>query len=58
MTFEFFADDQGRYRWRLRHASGEVLADAPHGFASLDEAMRCVAYVRSSSSAAIEGVER
>jgi len=43
-TFELYADRGGKWRWRLRHRNGNVLADGSQGF--------------PTRSAAVESIER
>jgi amphi-Trp domain-containing protein len=33
-TFELFADSAGKWRWRLRHDNGNIIADSGQGYAS------------------------
>jgi len=46
-TFELYEDAGGKWRWRLRHRNGNVLADSGEGYAS-----------RSGAVDAIESVKR
>jgi len=40
--FEVYEDNRGEYRWRLRHANGEIIADSGEGYSSEDEAENAV----------------
>lgn len=33
-TFEYFVDEDGEHRWRLRHDNGEIIAQGAQGYAS------------------------
>jgi amphi-Trp domain-containing protein len=39
-TFELFEDEAGKWRWRLRHDNGEIIADSGGGYASKQGARR------------------
>jgi amphi-Trp domain-containing protein len=39
-TFELFEDQGGKWRWRLRHDNGQIIADGGHGYASKQGARR------------------
>jgi uncharacterized protein YegP (UPF0339 family) len=45
--FELYQDRAGKWRWRLRHRNGNVLADSGEGYTS-----------RSAATAAVDGVKR
>lgn len=36
--FELYADAEGKYRWRLVHDNGNILADSGEGYASKQKA--------------------
>jgi uncharacterized protein YegP (UPF0339 family) len=61
--FEVYEDNAGKYRWRLRHQNGNIIADGGEGYASKSEAEDAVervqgyapdAYVLDIGSAAFE----
>lgn len=45
--FEVYEDNRGKYRWRLRHANGEIIADSGQGYASESGAEDAVERVRN-----------
>ncbi|WP_324665975.1 YegP family protein [Haloarcula sediminis] len=49
-TFEMFADKAGKYRWRLRHRNGNVIADSAQGYASRQKAMQGLRSVQSNAA--------
>jgi hypothetical protein len=54
MKFEVYKDRRGEFRWRLKHANGNILATSSEGYKSKDSAMRCIENVRNSSAASIQ----
>ncbi|AUX10858.1 hypothetical protein AArcSl_3252 [Halalkaliarchaeum desulfuricum] len=51
-TYEVFEDEGGRWRWRLRHENGNIIADSGEGYASKSNARRAMRNVRDHVSAA------
>ena len=51
-TFEVFEDEGGRWRWRLRHDNGNIVADSGEGYASKSNTRRAMRNVRDHVSAA------
>jgi len=49
-TFELYADAAGKYRWRLRHRNGNVIADSAQGYASRQKAMQGLRSVQSNAA--------
>jgi uncharacterized protein YegP (UPF0339 family) len=45
--FEISEDNRGKYRWRLRHRNGEIIADSGQGYADERGAKQAVDRVRS-----------
>jgi len=45
-AFEVFEDARGKYRWRLRHRNGEIIADSGQGYASERAAEKAVERVQ------------
>ncbi|MFW6376459.1 MAG: HVO_2922 family protein [archaeon] len=54
-TFELYRDREGKYRWRLRHDNGNVLADSGEGYASKQKARQGIESVKDNAPEA--GVE-
>ena len=48
-TFEVFEDTQGKYRWRLRHDNGNIIADSGEGYASVQKAEQGIESVKSNA---------
>ncbi len=49
-TFEMYADKAGKYRWRLRHRNGNVIADSAQGYASRQKAMQGLRSVQTNAA--------
>jgi uncharacterized protein YegP (UPF0339 family) len=49
-TFEMYADRGGKYRWRLRHRNGNVIADSAQGYSSRQKAMQGLRSVQSNAA--------
>ncbi|MBX0286935.1 YegP family protein [Halomicroarcula sp. F28] len=49
-TFELYADKAGKYRWRLRHRNGNVIADSAQGYASRQKAMQGLRSVQTNAA--------
>ncbi|AUX10604.1 hypothetical protein AArcSl_2993 [Halalkaliarchaeum desulfuricum] len=47
-TFELFEDVEGRWRWRLRHENGNVIADSGQGYASKQKAKQGLGSVQKN----------
>jgi len=57
-TFELFADKADKWRWRLRHDNGEIIADGGQGYSSKQKAKQGLRSVkRNVPGAAVEEVE-
>ena len=54
-TFELYEDSGGQYRWRLRHANGNIIADSGEGYASKQKAKQGIESVKKNAPEA--GVE-
>lgn len=50
--FEVFTDSRGEYRWRLRHANGNVIADSGEGYASKQKAEQGIESVKQNAAGA------
>lgn len=51
MKFEVYKDKRGEFRWRLKHANGNILATSSEGYKAKDSALRCIENVRNSKDA-------
>ena len=54
-SFELYRDREGKYRWRLRHDNGNILADSGEGYASKQKARQGIESVKDNAPEA--GVE-
>ena len=51
-TFRRYADSEGKYRWRLVHDNGNIIADGGEGYASKQKATQGLESVRSNAPGA------
>ena len=57
-TFELYADNAGKRRWRLRHDNGNIIADGGQGYASKQKAKQGLNSVKSNApGAAVEELD-
>jgi uncharacterized protein YegP (UPF0339 family) len=57
-TFELYADNEGKYRWRLVHDNGNVIADGGEGYATRQKARQGIQSVKTNApDAPIEQVD-
>ncbi|TKX56921.1 DUF1508 domain-containing protein [Halorubrum sp. SS7] len=56
-AFEIYEDAGGKWRWRLRHRNGNVLADSGEGYAARSNAVEAVTRVKANAPGA-ETVEK
>ncbi|ELZ47246.1 hypothetical protein C463_02978 [Halorubrum californiense DSM 19288] len=57
-VFELFRDNQEKYRWRLVHENGNIIADSGQGYASKQKAKQGLRSVKSNApGAAVEEPE-
>ena len=47
-TFEFYEDSGGKWRWRLSHDNGNIIADGGQGYASKQKAKQGLNSVRQN----------
>jgi len=47
-TFELFADSGNKWRWRLRHDNGEIIADGGQGYSSKQKAKQGLRSVKTN----------
>lgn len=48
-TFELYKDSADKYRWRLRHDNGNIIADSGEGYASEDDARNGIQSVKENA---------
>lgn len=51
--YELYQDEAGDWRWRLRHANGNIIADSGQGYASEETARAGIESLRSNVSAPV-----
>jgi uncharacterized protein len=54
MTFELYKDKKGEFRWRLRHANGNILATSSEGYKAKASASKCIENVKNSAAAPVK----
>ena len=54
MEFEVYKDKKGEFRWRLRHANGNILATASEGYKAKTSAMKCIENIKASADAPVK----
>ena len=52
-TFQRYEDNEGKYRWRLRHDNGNIIADGSGGYASKQKATQGLESVKSNAPGAV-----
>ena len=48
-TFELYKDSADKYRWRLRHDNGNIIADSGEGYSSEDGARNGIQSVKTNA---------
>jgi uncharacterized protein YegP (UPF0339 family) len=57
-TFEVYEDAEGKYRWRLKHDNGNIIADSGEGYANRTKAEQGIESVKENAPGAeIESVQ-
>lgn len=51
-TFELYQDKGGKFRWRLRHQNGNIIADSGEGYESKANALNGINSVKENAPAA------
>ena len=54
MKFEVYKDKKGEFRWRLKHANGNILATSSEGYKARDSVMKGIENVKNSASAPVQ----
>lgn len=57
MRFELYKDKKGEFRWRLRHANGNILATASEGYRARTSAIKCIDTVKSCAEAPVAEIK-
>ena len=53
MAFYVYRDNAGQWRWRLRAANGQTIADSGEGYVNKHDCLHAIDLVKSSSSAPV-----
>lgn len=53
MKYTLYQDKTGEYRWRLKHANGNILATSSEGYSSRAAALKCIENVKNSGDAEV-----
>ena len=48
-TFELYEDRESKFRWRLVHENGNIIADSGEGYASRQKAKQGIESVRTNA---------
>lgn len=48
-TFELYTDKGGKFRWRLRHENGNIIADCGEGYSSKANALNGIESVKENA---------
>lgn len=51
-TFELYKDARGEWRWRLRHANGNVIAESGEGYSEKAGALNGIKSVKENALSA------
>jgi hypothetical protein len=51
--WEIFKDKDGRFRWRLKAANGELVAMAHEGYERKESVIKCIESIRANANAVI-----
>lgn len=54
MVYHVYRDAQNKWRWRLKAANGNILADSGEGYSNKSDCLAGIASVKASGSAPIE----
>ncbi|AKH98663.1 HVO_2922 family protein [Halanaeroarchaeum sulfurireducens] len=49
LTFEIYEDSMGKWRWRLRHDNGNIVADSGEGYSTKQKAKTGIKVVKSGA---------
>lgn len=51
-TFELYKDEGGKWRWRLRHQTGNIIADSGQGYHNKADAENGIESVKENAPSA------
>ena len=53
MTYEYYKDHKGEWRWRLKAANGRIIADSAESYKEKKDCLHDIDLVKQSSNAAV-----
>jgi uncharacterized protein len=54
MTYYYYKDSKGEWRWRLKTSNGRILADSGEGYKKEQECLDDIDRVKASKDATVE----
>ena len=54
MTYYYYKDHKGEWRWRLKASNGRIIADSAEGYSSEEECKKDIDRVKGSKDAAVK----
>jgi uncharacterized protein YegP (UPF0339 family) len=54
MTYYYYKDSKGLWRWRLKAANGRIIADSAESYLSEDECKKDIERVKGSKDAPVK----
>ena len=54
MTYYYYQDANGEWRWRLKAANGRILADSGEGYKNLSDCLEAIDRVKASADAEVK----
>ena len=54
MTYHYYKDKKGEWRWRLKAANGRILADSGEGYKNLSDCLEDIDRVKASTDAPVK----
>jgi len=54
VTYYYYKDSKGEWRWRLKATNGRIIADSGEGYSSEQECKKDIERVKDSKDAAVK----
>lgn len=54
MTYYYFKDDTGEWRWHLKAANGRIIADSGEGYQNEQDCLHGIELVKQSANAPVK----
>lgn len=58
MTYVYYKDAKGEWRWRLKASNGRIIADSGEGYTTERECLAAIDRVKASSDAPVKKEEK